>query len=252
MAMVRIISICSGKGGVGKTTVAANLGIALQSLGKNTAVIDTNFTTAHLGIYFGLLNASLTFNDFLKGKASLNAVSHTTNSGLKIIPSSINFRDLDGMDTQNMKHMIRNELGNLDFVLLDSSPGFGKETLISLNSCDEIILVANPYLPSIVDIAKARHLIESLPEKPIILGIILNRVRNRGYELKEDEVRQFTDMPVIGTIPESEKILAASNRRSIAAAQKGPAHRAFIRLAAKIAAVDYKESFVEKIFSIFR
>ena len=52
--MVRVINICSGKGGVGKTTVAANLGAALQKFGRKVAVIDCNLTTAHLGLYLGI------------------------------------------------------------------------------------------------------------------------------------------------------------------------------------------------------
>jgi septum site-determining protein MinD len=251
MIMSRVIAVCSGKGGVGKTTVAANLGLALQKLGKTTAVIDTNFTTAHLGIYFGILNNQLSLNDFLKGTTPMANVIQSHPTGLKIIPASLSLKDLD-VDFSGFAEAIRNELGSCDFIILDSAPGFGKEALISLGAADELLLVANPYLPSVVDISKARELVMGMEKRPALLGIILNRVRKKSYELNNDEVRAFTEIPVMGTIPESEKILASSNRKSQMSSDKGPAHPAFMRIASRLSAVEYKESLVSRIFSILR
>ena len=64
--MVRIINICSGKGGVGKTVVTLNLGVSLQKFGKKVAVIDCNLTTAHLGLSLGIYSFPTTFNNFLR------------------------------------------------------------------------------------------------------------------------------------------------------------------------------------------
>lgn len=177
--MARIIAICSGKGGVGKTTVAANLGMALQKLGKSTVIIDTNFTTAHLGIYFGILNPGNSLNDFLRGSAQMQSVIQNHPSGLMIVPASLNLKDLD-VDFSGFGSSIRTEFQACDFVILDSAPGFGKEALVSLEAADELLLVANPYLPSVVDIAKARELVQSLSSRPSFLGIILNKVRKRA------------------------------------------------------------------------
>jgi septum site-determining protein MinD len=72
--LVRIIDVCSGKGGVGKTTVAANLGLALQNFGKKVAVVDCNLTTSHLGLLFGFHNYPITLNNFLKGEARMEDI----------------------------------------------------------------------------------------------------------------------------------------------------------------------------------
>lgn len=245
--MVRIISICSGKGGVGKTTITTNLGLALQKLGKSAVVVDTNFTTAHLGLYFGMLGNSITLNDFLTGRAALSSAVQMHPSGLRVIPASLNFNDMRGMDTSNLNRMLSGEFHSCDFILLDSAPGFGNEALISMGAANEIIFVANPFLPSVVDIAKAMHLIDSLENRPSPAGILLNRVKGKNYELKADEIRQFCNLPVIGSIPESERILASSNRRSIMM-QKGPCHKAFLRIAANLATLEYKESFWDRFF----
>lgn len=248
--MVRIISICSGKGGVGKTTVTTNLGLALQKLGKSAAVIDTNFTTAHLGLYFGMLNSPYTLNDFLLGRSSMASVVQTHPSGLRIVPASLNFSDLGGMDVSNLRSMLLNEFRMCDFILLDSAPGYGREALISLGSSDEAIFVANPFIPSVVDIAKAKHVMEAMDHKPSALGIIVNRVRGKNYELKPEEIWQFTGMAVLGSIPESEKILACSNSKS-QSLRTGPAHRSFMKIASGLASVYYKESLMEKFLPMF-
>lgn len=250
MAMSRVIAVCSGKGGVGKTTVAANLGLALQKLGKSTAIIDTNFTTAHLGIYFGILGNTSSINDFLKGNAPISGVVQSHPTGLKIVPASLSLKDLD-VDFSGFGQAIRSEFASCDFVILDSAPGFGKEALISMGAADELLLVANPYLPSVVDISKARELVSSLENKPSMLGILVNRARKKSYELNNDEIRAFTEMPVIGTIPESEKILASSNRKSIMSSSAGPAHESFMRVASRLAAVEYNEGLMSRIFSMF-
>ncbi|NIO44787.1 MAG: P-loop NTPase, partial [Candidatus Aenigmarchaeota archaeon] len=69
--MVRIIGIVSGKGGVGKTVVASNLGVALQKFYKKTAVIDFNLTTSHLSLYFGIHSHPITLNHVLRNEAKL-------------------------------------------------------------------------------------------------------------------------------------------------------------------------------------
>lgn len=245
--MVRIISICSGKGGVGKTTITTNLGLALQKLGKSAVVVDTNFTTAHLGLYFGMLSNPITLNDFLSGRAALSSAVQIHPSGLRVIPASLNFNDMHGMDTSSLNSVLSSEFRNCDFVLLDSAPGFGNEALISMGAANELIFVANPFLPSVVDIAKAMNIIDSLEKRPSPVGVILNRVRGKNYELKSDEIRQFCNLPVIGSIPESERILASSNRRSIVM-QKGPCHRSFLKIAANLATLEYRENFWDRFF----
>ena len=69
--MTRIIACASGKGGVGKTTFVANLGVALAELGKDVIAVDTNLTTPNLGLHLGVPLYPTTLHDVLKGKASM-------------------------------------------------------------------------------------------------------------------------------------------------------------------------------------
>ncbi|MEM5773340.1 MAG: AAA family ATPase, partial [Candidatus Aenigmatarchaeota archaeon] len=185
--MVRIIDVCSGKGGVGKTTIAANLSLALTQLGKKVAVVDCNLTTSHLSLLFGAYSYPLTLNNFLRKEARFEDVVYTHPSGLRIVPASLELKDLVDVDVSNFKENLKEIFKDFDFVFLDSAPGLGKEALIPLQAADEVLFVANPFLPSLVDVVKCKQLINSFDSRPIVLGIILNRMKKKSYEISAEE-----------------------------------------------------------------
>jgi len=248
--MVRIIDVCSGKGGVGKTVVASNLGIALQKLYKRTAVVDFNFTTSHLSLYFDIYSQPITLNNVLRNEARLEDAMYSHASGLKVIPGSLNLKDIVDINVSDLKNKLKEAFSGFDIVLIDSAPGLGKEALIALQASDEILYVANPQIPSVIDIAKCKDVVNKLDNKPSTIGIVVNRVRNRGYEIKNNEITQFTGLPVIGVVPEDEKILECTNKKTLVTVskQKSSSSKAFFKIAAKIAGVENKEhSFIDSL-----
>ncbi len=251
--MVRIIDVCSGKGGVGKTIVASNLGVALQKFDKKIAVVDFNFTTSHLSLYFGIYSHPITLNHVLRDEARLEEAIYSHHSGLKIVPGSLKLRDIIDVDVNNLRNILKQTFSDFDVVFLDSAPGLGKEALIAMQASDEILYVANPSVPSLVDIAKCNQLIKKIENKPVPIGIIVNRVRNRGYEIKNEEIRQFTELPVIGIIPEDEKILEGSNNRTLVTLSKkgSTSKKEFFKIAAKLVGTEYKYSFWDRIKGVF-
>jgi septum site-determining protein MinD len=247
--MVRIIDVCSGKGGVGKTTVVANLGVALQKFNKKVAVIDCNLTTSHLGLFFGMQSNQITLNNFLRNEAKIEDATYIHSSGLRVIPASLDAADVVNVDASDLKQKLKNSFSNYDIVFLDSAPSLGKESLISLQACDEVLFVANPCVPSLMDVVRCHKLINTLESRPTSIGIVVNRVRNKKYEIKTDEIRQFTELPVIGIIPEDEKILEGNNKQSLVTIlnKNSPSSRAFYEIAAKLVGVEYKRSRFERI-----
>lgn len=235
--MPRIINICSGKGGVGKTTIAVNLGVSLQKMGFHSAIIDCNLTTPHLSLYMNNYRQAKTLNDFLKNEAKISEIVNMHKSGLRFVPASLSINDIIGIENVNIKEEIKENFSNLDFVFIDSAPGFGRESLLAMNSSDESILVANPFIPSVVDIAKYSQ----IAEKNRILGIIINRFRNKKYELSKNDVAIFTELPILGTVPEDENILKSVNSRIITSEQNEDfkSSRAFMEIAARLAGVHY-------------
>jgi len=243
MKMVRIIDVCSGKGGVGKTTVASNLGVALQRFNKKVVVVDCNLTTSHLGLLFNIYSFPITLNSFLRNESKLEDAVYTHNSGLRIVPASLDFRNIINIDVSDLKEKLKNAFSDYDIILLDSAPSLGRESLIAMKSSDEVLFVANPQIPSLVDVVKCRQLADTVENKPTPLGIIINRVRKKPYEIKLDEIRQFTELPVIGIIPEDEKIIESSNKKTLITVSKknSSTSKAFFEIAAKLAGVEYRK-----------
>ena len=198
--MVRIIGIVSGKGGVGKTTVGLNLGAALsQHFKKNVTIIDCNVTTSHLGLYLGMYYCPITLNKVLRGEYTAEEALQTHHSGLKVIPASLSLSDLEGIDMTEIRNSIKSLFDKNDIILLDGGPGLGREAVATLKASDEIMYVTNPYIPFAMDIVRNQEVVNDLGVKP--LGIVLNMVHGKKYEMNSKEIEELTRLPIIAKIP---------------------------------------------------
>ncbi|MBI5871501.1 AAA family ATPase, partial [archaeon] len=197
--MVKIIGIVSAKGGVGKTVTTCNLGIAFASkFNKKVIIMDCNLTTSHISLYLGmnLNHYSITLNNVLRNEARLEQAVYYYPFGLGIVPTSTELKDLINVEISDLKTMIKETFIGHDIVLLDAAPCLGREALITLQTSDEILFVANPTIPSVVDITKCLEVLKELKANPV--GIVLNRVKNHKYELNEREIERLTGLQVIG------------------------------------------------------
>jgi len=249
--MSRVIGIVSGKGGVGKTTLVANLGLAMANQGMKVTVVDCNITTSHLGFIFGIYTYDKTLNDVLKGFSSLQEAMYNYH-GLNIIPASLSLNSLIDLDI-NVLHKYVREIDS-DAILLDSAPGFGKEPMSVLQTSNEVIFVTVPYTSALVDVIKAIQIVEKLNIKP--LGIVLNMVKGLPHELNKREVEKLTGIEVLEEIPydESVNIALAFNKPVIEYLPFSPSSIAINRLASKITGRNFfqKETLFSKFLSELR
>jgi septum site-determining protein MinD len=249
--MTRVIGIISGKGGVGKTTVVANLGsILAQKFKKDVIVIDCNISTSHLGLYLGLYYTPVTLNQVLTGDARIDdAIYQYHINGLRVIPASLSFSDLKGVDIAKLKNTIKKLFGKADIILLDAAPGLGREAMATIKAADEVVFVNTPFVPSTMDIIKCHQVANEMGVKP--LGVILNMVGKEKYELTNKEVEELIELPVISTIPMDKNVLRslALKMPVVLFSPNSPSSKEFVRLAAKIAGEEYVEP--KGIFSGF-
>ena len=202
----RVIGVISGKGGVGKTVVSINTAAALHRYYNfRVLLIDCNITTSHLGLYLGLYSTPVTLNDALQGKVGIEKTIYEHQTGVHVIPASLRLEDLKNVDWHIMKERIKPLHDKYDFIILDSSPGFNRESLITLQASDEVIMVTTPIVHHIADVIKCKQLCKELDIRPI--GIVLNMTKNRKYELTRHEVEQMTELPVFTTLPYDEAVL---------------------------------------------
>ncbi len=252
--MTRVIGIISGKGGVGKTTVVANLGSVLaQKFKKDVIIIDCNVTTSHLGLYLGMYYTPVTLNQVLAGEAEIeDAIYEYHISGLRVIPASLSFSDLKGVDIARLRDSLKKLFGKADIILLDAAPGLGREALAAVRACDEVIFVNTPFVPSTMDIMKCHQVANEIGVKP--LGVVLNMVGKEKYELTPKEVEELIELPVISTIPMDKNVLRslALKMPVVLFSPNSPSSREFVKLAAKILGEEYEpEGFFQNLLKFF-
>jgi len=203
--MSKIIGILSGKGGVGKTTIVANVSTALSyEFNKKVLVLDSNITTSHLGLHFGVYDKPpFTLSDLLDGKVSINeAIYIHPITGVRIIPSSFSMDKKDNL--KKLKKIVDQLDGSYEVIIVDCPPGLGKNVISAINSIEEALIVTNPYIPSMTDALKTINVLQKLEKR--IIGIVVNRVRGKKYELSMNEIKAMCNAPVISIIPEDLKI----------------------------------------------
>ena len=198
--MVRIIGIISGKGGVGKTTIASNIGAVLaKNHKKNVTLVDCNLTTSHLSLYLGMYYCPVTLNKVLRGENYIEESVHQHFSGMKIIPASLSLSDLEGIDVTELRDSLKDLFNKNDVIILDGSPGLGREAMATIKASDEVIYVTNPYIPFIMDVIRCQEAAKEVGIKQ--LGIVLNMVHKKNHEMTKQEIEELTKLPVISTIP---------------------------------------------------
>ncbi len=209
--MGRIIAIISGKGGVGKTTTAINLGAALNKLEKEVVVVDLNLNTPNIGIHLGAPIVPVTLNHVLKGKADIEEAIYEHSSGTKIVPSSLSVKEITKFNTKRIPTII-NELKDLaDFIILDSAAGFSEEAMATLEAGDEIIIVTNPEMPAVTDSLKAIKIAREMGKE--VKGVIVTRHRDQSYEMPLSSIKSMLETQIIGVIPEDKSVKEALNKR---------------------------------------
>jgi septum site-determining protein MinD len=194
----------SGKGGVGKTTLVSNLATALAELGQDVIAVDANLTTPNLGLHLGLHLAPKNLHHVLKGDSRLENAIYPHPLGFKVIPSSIDTNDLEGVDAGRLPEVTLNLLGKADYILLDSAAGLGREAISAINAANEILIVTNPDLPSVVDALKVARIAERNNKK--ILGVVINRIDEKRCFLSKNEIENFINLPVLAEIPEDKNV----------------------------------------------
>ncbi|MCX8194238.1 MAG: cell division ATPase MinD [Candidatus Pacearchaeota archaeon] len=257
--MAKVITIASGKGGVGKTVTAINLAVALNSLGKNVVLVDSNLTTPNVAIHLGSPVVPVTLNHVLQGKKHIYSAVYEHHSGTKVVPSSLALEQLKGIKPQLFGKAIEKLKKLSDFIIIDSAAGLGREALLAIEALDEndeLLIVTNPEMPAVADALKTIKLAERLGKK--VSGVIITRAKNKkNQELSTKNIKALMEKPILARVPEDDSVKESIMQRSpvVLTHPKSKAAKSYKRLAAKIANVEYKEenkSFFEKLFGWLR
>jgi septum site-determining protein MinD len=239
--MVKVYTIASGKGGTGKTTVSVNLGTMLAQLGKETFLMDADIGMANVGLLLGLQDAPVTLHEILAGKGKIDDAIYECPAGLKVIPAGISLQGFQQADPEKLRDVMNEIVKRCDILLIDAPAGISKDGIVPLAVADEVILVVNPELSSIVDALKTRILTELVGGH--VLGSIINRVGQDKTDVMIKKMEKVLGVKVIGVIPEDPNVRRAASSRTplVIKFPTSPASKAIRRIASDITGVAYKD-----------
>jgi len=214
--VARSILICSGKGGVGKTTLTANLGIALARLGRTVAVLDADFGLRNLDLLLGLENRIVyTAQDVLAETCRLEQalVKHKQVPTLSLLPAG-NPRMLEWLTPEDMGRITALLAQRSEYVLIDAPAGVEKGFSNAAAAASEAIVVTNPEVSAVRDADRVIGLLATMNVSPVQL--VLNRVRPKMMANQEmlsvDEVSDLLALPLLGLVVEDEQVIVSTNR----------------------------------------
>lgn len=251
--MTRFIVVASGKGGVGKTTIAANLAVALAKLGKRTAILDADIVMANLEIIMGLKNPPVALIDVLMGKLKLAEVMFEGPAGVKIIPAGISLEGFNEGNMEMLKTALREIPSEVELLVIDAPAG--RDASMVMDDGQEVLIVTTPQVSSVSDALKMKILAEKMGAK--IIGVILNMVEGKGRELSVEEIEAALEASVVSVIPDEEKVKEALSLE-VPFVLRYPTARSskeILRLASLLSGREYeppRESILSRLIGIFR
>jgi septum site-determining protein MinD len=216
----RVITVTSGKGGVGKTTFSANVSAALAELGKKAVAVDTDVGLRNLDIVMGLENRIVyDLVDVVEGRCRLQKaiIRDKRIATLHMLPAA-QTRDKSAVSPDAMEKICAELRSQFDFTIIDSPAGIEGGFQNAIAGADEVVIVTTPHVSSIRDADRVIGLLEAAEKQQIYL--VINRLQaemvRRGDMLDIPDIMDILAIELLGTIPEDESIVMTSNRGELA------------------------------------
>lgn len=237
--MAEIIVITSGKGGVGKTTTTANVGVGLSMLGKRVAVIDTDLGLRNLDLALGLENLVVyDITDAVAGDCRVREalVKDSKYGALAFLPAS-QFKDKSSLTPDQLKEVVEELKDKYEYILIDCPAGIEQGFTNAVAAAQKAVVVVNPEPYSLRDADRIAGLLEQAGIKDIRL--VINRMRedlvNKGVMLNIDSIIEALAIRLLGVVPEDENVIVAGIAGTpVVLNLKNPAGQAFYDIARRL------------------
>ena len=237
--MSQSVLIASGKGGVGKSVLAANLGAALAARGKTVAVVDADIGLRSQDALLGLEN-SVVYDlvDCAKKDCSLEQALLDCPGvpGLKLLPAS-QFARVRAVEADRLRKILNELKQSFDFVLIDSPAGIEKGFRTLLNAGpDQVIVVSTPDDLCVRDAERTAQVCESkgLPRPFLVVSRLDNELIRRGEMSPARAIADAVDLPLLGEIPEDPAVYRSVLRKKLFMDYDCPARGAVLRIAERL------------------
>lgn len=253
--MSEVIVITSGKGGVGKTTAAANIGTGLAKLNKKVVLVDTDIGLRNLDVVMGLENR-IVYNlvDVVEGNCRLKQalIKDKRFPNLYLLPSA-QTRDKSAVTPEQMVKLTEDLKEHFDYVLLDCPAGIEQGFRNAIAGASRAIVVTTPEVSAIRDADRIIGLLEAADIKNI--DLLINRLRmdmiKRGDMMSVEDVIDILAVNLIGAILDEESIVIATNQGEPLAGNDTRAGQEFLNISRRITGETVPMTDLNKAPSIF-
>ena len=214
--MSECIVITSGKGGVGKTTTSANLGVSLARLGHRVVVMDADIGLRNLDVIMGLENRIVyDLVHVIEGECRLKQalIRDKRLDNLYLLPAA-QTRDKNCVTPDQMRDLVQQLKEEFDYVLVDCPAGIEQGFRNSVAGADRAIIVTTPEVSAIRDADRIIGLVEAaeLPEPTLVINRFRQKMVDRGDMLDKADILEILAIPLVGIIPDHEEIIVSANR----------------------------------------
>ncbi|MDW8064884.1 MAG: septum site-determining protein MinD [Anaerolineae bacterium] len=235
----QVITVTSGKGGVGKTTVTANVGMALALAGRKVVCVDADIGLRNLDVVLGLENRIVyDIVHVVEGRCRTRQalIRDKRVPTLHLMPAAQS-RDKSAVKPEDMVRICEELRPEFDYILIDSAAGIEEGFRTALAPADLILLVTNPEVSAVRDADRVIGLVEAMG-KPVP-KLIVNRLKldmvRRGDMLDTSDVLEILAIELLGVIPEDEQVIVATNRgMPVVLEERSPAGQAFRAIARRL------------------
>lgn len=235
----KIITITSGKGGVGKTTATANISVALAQLGQKVVCIDSDIGLRNLDVVLGLENRIVyDLVDVIEGRCRIRQamIKDKRFEGLYLIPAA-QTRNKNAVSPSDMIQLCNEIREEVNWILIDSPAGIERGFKNAIAPAEEVLVITNPDVSAVRDADRIIGIIESEEKGPAKL--IINRLNpeiiRRGEMLDAGDILELLAVKLIGIIPEDEKVLRSTNiGKPVVTHEKSIAGQAFRNIARRM------------------
>ncbi len=239
----KVLTITSGKGGVGKTTATANLGAGLADSGKKVVCIDADIGLRNLDVVLGLENRIVyDLVDVVEGRCRTRQamIRDKRLSELYLIPAA-QTRDKSAVSPSDMVRLCDELRQEFDWILIDSPAGIERGFRNAIAPADIILVLTNPEVAAVRDADRIIGIVEAEEKNPPKL--VINRIKadmvRRGDMLSVEDVLELLAIDLIGMVPEDESVIQATNRgMPVVLDGKSRAGQAFRNIASRLLGKD--------------
>jgi septum site-determining protein MinD len=221
--MGEVITVTSGKGGVGKSTLSANLAVGLSELGKKVVAIDFDIGLRNLDMILGLENRIVyDVIDVMEGRCNLSQalINDKRSKNLYFLPAS-QTSDKNVLDREKVRKLLEELKKDFDFIVIDSPAGIESGFEHSIFLADRALIVSTPDVSAVRDADRVIGIIDAKSEKAkngeeVLKHVIINRLKpdmvDSGSMLGVEDVLNILALPLIGVVPDDEKIITSTNQ----------------------------------------